>query len=51
MRELERFEKDNFKLISEEWGSNLRKFIGEISEWMIGCTDQLTRTISLAEGK
>ena len=51
MRELFRYEKDNFKAISEEWARDIRKHIGDISEWMIDCTDQLTSVMSLAEGR
>ena len=45
------YEKNNFRTIAEEWTKSLRAYIGEISELMIGCTDQLTRSMSLAEGK
>ena len=38
-------------MIAEEWTKSLKTYIGEISSWMIGCTDELTRSMSLAEGK
>lgn len=38
-------------LIAQDWTKSLKLYISEISEWMIGCTDQLTRSMSLGEGK
>lgn len=35
----------------KHWNQSIRTYVNSIGDWMIGCTDNLTKSMSVGEGK
>ena len=38
-------------LMVKDWNVAIKAYVGCIGDWMIGCTDNLTKWMSVGEGK